>query len=523
MSRRAVYRVLIGYVAAAAVMAWGASAAPAAPVLLSTTGSGQSVGAAVDATGNLHVVWADKSPSGELEYRYCRIPAGASACAGTDSSQPGDSQSWSFHDAYSDGERGYAFFAPPSTVVLAISLDGTSDIGEYTITSTDDGVTFGAPVRATSVFEGDTNDAYSNGSVVLGIGGAANLLGVYDGYQFNAFDSMSSTYSLSLIPGTIGGTQAMALDTDGRPLAIAPSAPNVLDWTKYTGRDFAVASLTNQSNWSTPAAVPIPAPEGPPGAPSLSAGPRGLFLALQGNEHIFRFDAATGSWGTPTLSPVSTHRLAQDAAGRLYGYGNDYGGSASTLECYSHTDPSGANPTLPATLPVAMNPTFSRFALAPGGSDSAGWLVGGTTDGKVEAVPLSDATPNSACTSAGATAGAAHVYLRGSFRVNPNGTLSFTFVCPAGATGCTGTVTITVTGAGHLARSAANPSARIVQAVIHVAAGRTANVRVRLNRIGRKLLAHHHTIDATIVVASRVGSGPTTRTTRVAALKQAGR
>jgi hypothetical protein len=217
--------------------------------------------------------------------------------------------------------------------------------------------------------------------------------------------------------------------------------------------------------------------------------------------------------------------LAEDGVGALYGYGDDFDGTG-TLDCYSHTDASGANPTALATLPVDMNPVYSRFALPPSGSTASGWLVGGSRDGKVEAVPLSDATANSNC-APGAPGGSppppgvTHVYLRGSFRVNANGTFSLSFGCPSGASNCTGTITLTFTSSGHLARAARAHTIKLASARIDVAAGHTAKVKVRLNRTGRRLLAHHRKLHVKVTVATRVGTGSITRTSKMVVLKRA--
>jgi hypothetical protein len=522
MNDRAFYKLLIGSVLAIAVAMAGAGIASAAPVVLSSTGNLHSSGAALDGAGNLHVVWADTS-GGSLQYRYCRIPADASACAPTDPSNTSDSASWTFEDAPRDTARAYAFFQPPDTIVLAVSGTLGAVDGEYTITSSDDGMTFGAPTLATTVPEDDA--VWSNGAAVLGVGGVSSLLAVYDGYQLGAFDGTAGAATTgTLVAGTIGGLQAMALDSDGRPLAVVKAGDsNALEWTKFTGSAFTVSSLTNDSNWSPAAPVPVPAAEGNPGEPSLSSGPRGLFLSIQGNEHIFHYDTATSSWQAPTVPPVPAQRLAEDSAGRLYGYGSDQSPDLTT-ECYSHTDPSGANPTPLATLPVPMNPNYSHFVLPPGGGGGdGGWLVGATWDRKLEAVPLRDATPNSSCGSGSTTGGpppppgpgAPRVYLRGSFRVKPNGSFSFRFGCPAGGARCTGTVTVTVViRFRSTARTAKASASRIATARIGVAPGRVAAVRVRINRAGRKLLARHHTVHATITVASRVGTGAVSRTRR---------
>jgi hypothetical protein len=249
-----------------------------------------------------------------------------------------------------------------------------------------------------------------------------------------------------------------------------------------------------------------------------------VFLTVQGNEHIFHFDSDTGTWSAPAVSPVPAQRVAEDAAGRLYGYGNDFG-DGSVL-CYSRTDPSGTNPSPLASLPVTMNPTYSRFALPTDGSDSGAWLVGGSDDGKVQAVPLASATADPSCngsSSSGGSGDVPHIYLRGSFRVNADGTFSFTFVCPAGASRCTGTVTVTVTASGQLAAVAAAKRSRITiaRAGIHVAAGRTAQVRVHLNRTGRRLLARHRKVHATISVAGQAGAGGAVHSRRAIVLKRA--
>jgi hypothetical protein len=247
---------------------------------------------------------------------------------------------------------------------------------------------------------------------------------------------------------------------------------------------------------------------------------------VQGNEHIFHFDTATGTWSAPALPPVPAERVAEDAAGRLYGYGNDFGDG--TVLCYSRTDPTGANPSPLASLPITMNPIYSRFALPIDGSDSGAWLVGGSDDGRVVAVPLASATTNPDCSGSSGSSGSGgtpHIYLRGSFRVNANGTFSFTFVCPTGASNCTGTVTVTVTASGHLAAAAAAKRHRITIArtAIHVGAGRSAHIRVRLNRAGRRLLTHNRSIHATIAVASRAGTGRTVHARRSIVLTRAKR
>jgi hypothetical protein len=530
MNHRALHSLLIGTLLTMALAMAGAEITSAAPVVLSSTGNVHSSGAALDGAGSLHVVWADTS-GGSLQYRYCRIPAGASACAPTDPSNTSDSASWTFEDAPLDTERAYAFFQPPDTIVLAVSGTLGGIDGEYTIASTDDGVTFGAPTLATTVPEDDS--VWSNGAAVLGVGGVSSLLAVYDGYQLGAFDGTAGASTTgTLVTGTIGGLQAMALDTDGRPLAVVKSGDSSgLEWTKFTGSTFTVSSLTNGSNWSPAVPVPVPTAQGNPGEPSLSSGARGLFLSIQGNEHIFHYDTATSSWQAPTVPPVPTQRLAEDSAGRLYGYGSDLSPDLTT-ECYSHTDASGANPTPLATLPVVMNPNYSHFVLPPGDGDG-GWLVGATRDRKLEAVPLREAMPNSSCGSGSTTggpppprgsSGAPRVYLRGSFRVKPNGSFSFRFGCPAGGARCTGTVTVTVMiRFRSMVRTARVSASRIATARISVAAGRTTKVRVRINHTGRKLLARQHTVHATITVASRVGTGAVSRTRRTVKLTLARR
>lgn len=125
-------RFTIG-VCCVAMLALTPAAARSAPV---TLGAGSHPRVAVDGAGTGYITWIVSAPSADT-FHYCKLPAGATACAA----------SFTFTDGDQDVDGGYALLPGENRVLLLEARGVSPDRKKYLWTSTDGGVTFAGPVQ----------------------------------------------------------------------------------------------------------------------------------------------------------------------------------------------------------------------------------------------------------------------------------------------------------------------------------------------------------------------------------------
>jgi hypothetical protein len=272
------------------------ASAGAAPFVI---GSGHSPGVAVDAAGTAYVAWYGLEPSNN-SLHFCRLPRGASACAGQSVlSTTGNSLS------------------RPSVVVSGARVS----VVQYRYGAV--GSEFNQVFLYTSLNGGDTFDA---GTVVgyapfdEAVPGPGDTLSLVT----NAFQDGAVFQNVPLSGGSSGTARAflgtdrpyngtVALLNASTPLAVFASGSSDAAFRVYDGS----GPLNDATNWTAEVGI------GYADYPHLASGPAGLFL-LHGTDAgglmVRRWDGTTFPSGVLVASrgnDADAH-LTQDAAGRIH-------------------------------------------------------------------------------------------------------------------------------------------------------------------------------------------------------------
>ena len=323
---------LLAITALAALLELTPAATAATPF---TAGFGFGHDLAVGSDGTGHVVWLQDEEPGDRVH-YCRVPAGGSACDSESDvfSFPGPTTT-----AFSIGDQAQVFTPAPNKVVILASCftcgAGSSNDRVFRWTSTNNGVSFGAPVEIGDIALNGQAGHIETGNPLNDI-----TLGVEGG----RFEAMNGTAPPETADQSLGGSSsfvygsAVVYDpTTGKAVHVV----NSLDTVRFaylTDLSPTVAELNAlptaplaDNEWHT--ANSLASPEGDNDETHLSVGPRGIFLSYEffvpGNSHIGirKFDAASNSFGSPVYAegsdPIDDNSLdypfqSQDASGRLH-------------------------------------------------------------------------------------------------------------------------------------------------------------------------------------------------------------
>jgi len=278
----------------------------AAAVTPLTLGKGDFPSVAVGGDGTAHVAWRGPSDGSNVsQLMFCRVPKGASACAGGARALPvpGTGESRPFVLPY---ERGI--------VVVQSRLSNDPAVrGLYVIISTDGGATFGTAYKAADV--GLLLDAVGGpGSTVSAVGSYASNLR-YVNFAFGIPETPFATLSS---PGT-GDLGAVALLNAATPFVLLYDGSGNAAWRHYDGS----GDLNDEANWS---AASTPGYLGE--QPGLAHGTLGLFatgrLGPTSTRPAVRKFAGTGFAAPSTIDTTSANPvIAEDGGKRLHAV---YGG-----------------------------------------------------------------------------------------------------------------------------------------------------------------------------------------------------
>jgi hypothetical protein len=352
------------------------SAAAATPV---TTGPGSYPHVAVDAAGAGHVTWIHSVPSTDT-FHYCKLQAGAKACAAP----------FAFANGDQDVDGGYALL-PPDGRVLLVEARGVSPARAKLLwTSADGGASFSGPSQIGTLASngaGISGRALYAPAGALGLGAESimtigELSGVDAPFQATGTTPGTAPEAANLVPNV---SADIALQGDSLIAALGDFP--LLQWSRYAGPVPAtLESLNAAANWTPPA------PVGPRSAAntetSLVSGPGGVFLgyAVDSSPGFADFVVrgfTGGGWGPPTVVAANASRpdLHEDPSGRLHALWSDTSG----LHYRYTTDAGNTVWSAPQTVATGDNFAFARLAV---NGDGNGWAVW-AGNGGVRAVPLS--------------------------------------------------------------------------------------------------------------------------------------
>jgi hypothetical protein len=315
------------------------SAAAAAPFAI---GSGSEPGLAVDAAGTAYIAY-NGAETGAPPH-VCRLPRGATACdvvrtlpvvAGTDTTS-----------------RPTVTVAGARVTVLVHRTGQQTGITRYT--STDGGVTFGAPVLV--------GGNVANVESVTGPGDTVSVVSQADGtgalFQNVSLTSGTPAASIATLfpsPRLYNGT--VGLIDAGTPLAIFSDLSSQGAFRRFAGGD-----VNSAASWTAPVDI------GYVDYPRLAGGPAGLFL-ISGDEafglYVRKFDGVTfGPRVALTANgDDSEMHLSQDAAGRLHAvYASNQADGYHAV--YALSDDGVTWQSASVALQVADEPTAMRVAAA---------------------------------------------------------------------------------------------------------------------------------------------------------------
>jgi hypothetical protein len=339
-------------------------------------GAGTTPRVAVDANGVGYLTWVE---TGSSTLRYCRLPATATACTAP----------FSYADADQDVVGGYALLPGDGRVLLVDARGVSPSIRKLLWTSTDGGVSFGAPTLIAGMAVNGDNIGSGAAYVPAGTLGLAEpsvftlgqLLGTSAPFQASGLGPGTATPTAELTPNV-----SASFSVDGATLIAVLSSFDQISWTRYAGPVPASPdTLNNAANWTPPAVI------GPRAAAQLEtrvvSGPGGIYVgyaiqAAAGSDAfvIRRFDGA--GWGAPTTiaTNVDAPDLFEDPTGRLHAIWAGAGG----LHYRSTTNTSNTAWDAPQTVATGDNFAFARLAVNAAGNGWATWA--GNTG--VKAIPL---------------------------------------------------------------------------------------------------------------------------------------
>ena len=221
-----------------------------------------------DAAGTAYIAWVRKTTTGAETPEFCKVPKGGRACT-TPVTLPIPAPAESI-----DSPSGaFPLLGGGSTVYVVVPRYVVNDVLLYT--STDGGVTFGAPVDVM----GANSDRSGPDSVVLD--GSEILIAAHNpGLGFSGLSTSGTALGQFQLaePGPGGVVQStMALDPSGNPVQAwynLNSGQTDLDFAHYTGS----GSKLSEADWTTLQEVTKGT------APGLAGGPGGLYLLSEDYE-----------------------------------------------------------------------------------------------------------------------------------------------------------------------------------------------------------------------------------------------
>ncbi|HWH94113.1 MAG TPA: hypothetical protein VNT03_09645 [Baekduia sp.] len=330
----------------------------------------------VDADGAGYLTWVQGDSSA---FRYCKLPATATACTAP----------FSYADTSQDVEGGYALLPGDGRVLLVDARGVSPQINKLLWTSTDGGMTFGAPTQIAGMAVNGANIGAGALYVrpgMLGLGAESiftlgKLQGSSAAFQASGVGPSTATATADLAPSV-----STSLAVQGDTLLVALSDFNQLSWSRYAGPVPATPETLNAAaNWTAPALI------GPRYAAQLEtrlvAGPGGIYVgyAIETGPArdafvVRRFDG-TG-WGAPQTiaTDIDFPDLYEDPSGRLHAIWADPAGLHYTYA----TNTTNTAWSEPQTVSTGDNFAFARLAVNAAGNGWAAW-AGGTG---VKAIPL---------------------------------------------------------------------------------------------------------------------------------------
>ncbi len=277
-----------------AVLLLPASARAATPLVI---GQGADPGLAVDAAGTAYLAWNGTEPSGTRSLHFCRLPRGATACAGAATLSVPDG-SYSLY-------RPFVSVSGPVVQVTQSRYGFAAGSFDQVIqfTSSDGGGTFdaGTPV-GTITFNEAVNGPGGVGAVTFSTTGGGFFQLMRAGSAASALLSADHPYD-----GAVGVTPT------GQLLTVFDDASGNSQFRLQSG----AGDPNDAGTWGPPVAIGVES------YPRLAGGPAGLFLmgenASRGLE-VRRWNGTTfgppAALGTGNEAPQAA--LSQDAGGRLH-------------------------------------------------------------------------------------------------------------------------------------------------------------------------------------------------------------
>lgn len=369
---------LAGTAVALALMCSAARAGPAF-----TVGNGSSPDVAMDPTGAAHVVWRERTSSTDYVIHSCRIPAGATACTGTQSLE-----------TLQTIDDPLIVIGDALYVIVPHYVTNSVDI----FTSTDGGASFGAPATIT---EADpSNNQLAGTTSEDAVFGPGNSLSITTWNPGEYFLNVPT-------PVTAGRAQAADFSTPfvyNFSVALSGSTPITTAWeipggspTQFAAWAPTGPNLDDAANWGGPFTV------GQGEEVALAGGPSGVFALSTANgsqsfPNLWEVRRFTGSgFGPPqtiatneTSSCGSCDDLFQDAKGALYAA---WRGASSTVRL--STSSNGTTFTAPydvAREDVSVAIANVHVAAVPGGNGLVVYDQNGDS-GQVKAANLTALPP----------------------------------------------------------------------------------------------------------------------------------
>jgi hypothetical protein len=359
----------------AALLSALAPAGARAAVAQTDLGAGRTPTVLVDSAGTAFIAWSDANGSGPVF--FCRLPRGATACAG------GGPVTFTPPAANDDT------FAPPYVLQRpdgSLVLTADRAFNQVIWTSTDGGVTWSPPTAAEGNAIGDINP--SGLARLSGDGAGQEVItdtttGGVD-LQFQPFAGPKQT-SRTLFGGYEYGGSVAAVAA-GETMAAFWRIPgsgglNSSAFSLYHGAPG--TAMNDSTAWSAPAVVDSPADD-----TRLSQGPAGVGLlenlGSPPSDLVYRrFDAATSTFAAPSKligNDTQEEDVAQDGGGRVHAVWVQPDGIY-----YDRSDDGGATwKGAVAVLSGGFANSHPRVGAAP---DGQGWMVYASA-GTVHAVPL---------------------------------------------------------------------------------------------------------------------------------------
>jgi hypothetical protein len=284
-------------IASAAVIAAAAAPAVAGAVTIGPANVFGAPGVAVDAAGTAYIAWRGPE-SGLGSLQFCRLPRGASACDVRSAiPAPGDTVT-------------RAFVVVSGTRVVVLQYRYGVEVGMYSFTSADRGVTFGPAVKVGTI---PFSEAVPGpGDTLSGVTNAASIGGAFQNVPLagGAADTYAALWGTDLpYNGAVGLIDAAT------PLAIFGTGSDAAQFRRYGGG----GSLNDAANWTPAVDLGIAR------YPKLAGGPTGLALLASNASspatlYSRKFNGTT--FGPPAAvftgaDPPSLH-VFQDAGGRTH-------------------------------------------------------------------------------------------------------------------------------------------------------------------------------------------------------------